>query len=96
MIEVKAADIRRAAALIVHYGHQDDAGMDAILQEANEPNRIAELILATIRVYETLIPLLHTEAGLALLRRTITDMAVREEHDAQNDNDDPEDERQQP
>jgi hypothetical protein len=83
MLEVTPGDLRRAAALICHHGHKDAEGADAIILEANESDRIAELLLGVLTVYRNLVPLLHTEAGFMVLQRTITEMAAREEGEQQ-------------
>lgn len=85
MIEVTAGDVRRAAALICHHGHHDDAGIDAILQETNESGRVAELLLGVLSVYGNIVPILHSEVGLAAIQTIIANLAAREEQDGHNE-----------
>lgn len=64
MTDTIAADHRRATALVVHYGYQDQAGIDAILSEALQARRIAPLLAAVLDLHAGIIPTLHTELGL--------------------------------
>ena len=79
MIEVKAADMRRAAALIAHHATRDYGGCNAVLAEVNDTGRISELITGILDLYQMLVPILHTETGVSVLRMLIVDMATREE-----------------
>ncbi len=83
MIEVTAADFRRACALVVHHRNRNTDGCNAVLAEVNDTDRIAELIFAVLDLYEKLIPILHTEIGVSVLNQLILDMAAREEAETQ-------------
>lgn len=79
MIEVTAADFRRACALVVHHRNRNTDGCNVVLQEVNDTDRIAQLIFAVLDLYQQLIPVVHTEIGVCVLNQLIMDMAAREE-----------------
>jgi hypothetical protein len=83
MIEITAADFRRACALIVHHRNRNTDGCNAVLQQVNETERIAQLIFGILDLYQQLIPILHTELGITVLNQLIIDMAAREEAENQ-------------
>jgi len=78
MIEVKAADVRRAAALYAHYGAGNDEGLNAIWEDAVSLGRVAELLIGTLFVFNNLVPLIFTENGVKLMQGIVGQMATRE------------------
>jgi len=89
MIEVKAADVRRAAAFYAHYGTGNHDGLNAIWQEAIELRRPAELLLGAMLVFHELAPILFTEQGVKLMQGIVGQMATRElaDEDQQHEDD---------
>lgn len=58
-----AADLRRAGTLIRWFGLNNHQGVEAIIQETAEEQRITELLQAICVLYEALIDVLITEVG---------------------------------
>ena len=77
MIHVKAADARRAAALIAHHGVRDEEGMNALINESIECERFVELLVAVLLIYDSTVPILHSDVGIKVIRRVIVDLAER-------------------
>lgn len=75
------ADARRAATLIAHYATGNTEGCNYVLREANAQNRVTPLIEALLSVYGTVVPLLHSEVGVAAIRACIAKLAMREENE---------------
>jgi hypothetical protein len=73
-----ASDMRRAAALVVHHSRANSDGCNEILQEALEADRISELIVAILDLYQTLIPVMHTPLGVTALNGTVLQVAQLE------------------
>ena len=73
------ADARRAAALVVHHGRQDAAGCNAIISEVTSEDdsgaATTRLLFAILELYQSVLPALHTERGLALLSAMVVDLA---------------------
>ncbi|WNG95295.1 hypothetical protein [Mycobacterium sp. ITM-2016-00318] len=78
---VTVTDARRAAALIAHYSVANVEGCNLILKEANDEQRVTNLIQAILDVYQTIVPLLHTELGVTAIRGCIATLAMREEEE---------------
>ncbi|UUO03630.1 hypothetical protein M4D79_12110 [Mycolicibacterium novocastrense] len=72
-------DVRRAAQLIAHQANDNRAAINAVLIEADEDDRINELVNAILNLYETLLPALYSPTGLHALQRTIIDYAAQED-----------------
>jgi hypothetical protein len=68
-------DCRRGAALVVHHARGDVDGINAILQEAAEADRVSDLFIALLDLYQTLVPELRTELAIKLLSATVTKIA---------------------
>ena len=83
MIQITAADFRRACALVIHHRNRNIDGCNAVLREVDDTDRITELIFAVLDLYQQLIPILHTEIGITVLNQLIMDMAAREEAETQ-------------
>jgi hypothetical protein len=49
-------DFRRAAALIAHQARSDGTGVMAVLNDAADAKRCAELVLAIVHLYELVVP----------------------------------------
>ena len=81
MIHVKAADVRRAAALICHHGVNDQTGMTVLINEGIEAERYVELLVGVLMVYDSSVPILHSPVGLSVLRQVIVDLAERAERE---------------
>lgn len=73
------ADCRRAAALVAHYGQANLDGINAILTEAAEADRVTQLILAVLNLYSFLIPELRTPAAMQWMTRAVIHLAQAEE-----------------
>ena len=68
-------DCRRAAAIVVHHARADLEGINAILQEADECDRVTQLFLAVLDLYQTLLPELRTEVAMKLLSAWVSRLA---------------------
>ncbi|GJF17740.1 hypothetical protein NGTWS0302_16920 [Mycolicibacterium cyprinidarum] len=77
----EAADQRRATALVCHYGRNNLDGINAILAEASEADRVVPLIGATLSLHAHIVPILYTEDGLACLTHMIYALAEDPEVD---------------
>jgi hypothetical protein len=76
-------DFRRAAQFIAHQGSANPKGVDAVLVEADEANRIAELLMAILKLYAQCLPMLYAPLGLQTLRNTEMDLLAQELDDDQ-------------
>ena len=72
-------DARRAAALVVHHGRQDVDGCNEVIRqvmtEDDSGAATTRLLFAVLELYQSMLPALHTERGLALLSATVVDLA---------------------
>ncbi len=73
-----AGDCRRAACLVTHHGRDNLEGINAILQEAVETDRVTPLIIAVLDLYQFLIPELRTEFGMKIMSDAVVRLATRE------------------
>jgi len=71
-------DIRRAAQLVVAHSQDNIAGINDVIREIKELDRVTPLILAVLNLYRELVPVLATPIGLASLTQTVLDLAVKE------------------
>ncbi|RIT84232.1 hypothetical protein D2E82_03240 [Mycobacteroides abscessus] len=71
-------DIRRAARLIAHHGNSNVDGVNSVLEDAAEADRVTELVLALLNLYETILPALYAPTGLRALQQTVLDFAAQE------------------
>jgi hypothetical protein len=81
VIEVTAADNRRATALVCHYGAQNLDGVNAILRETVEAARIPPLFVAVLDLHQGIIPILLTEDGLACANYMVYSLTTDEDAD---------------
>lgn len=72
-------DRRRAAAVVVHYGNSDFDGVNAILREVAETDRVSPFILALLDLYSALVPELRTELGMSLMAAHVMRLAGMEQ-----------------
>lgn len=79
MTNPTAGDQRRATALAVHYGHDRLDGVNAIIAEASEAERIVPLIAAILNMHHLVVPILLTRDGLACLTKMIYTLAEGED-----------------
>jgi len=66
-----AADYRRATALIRHHAIGDQAGITAILDEAEADDRGTQLLIALLGTFSFIQPLLRTDAAITAIRQCI-------------------------
>ena len=72
----QAAGIRRAAAFLIHNGNRDVAGVNAVLSELNgDQGETLRFLLGIGNVFESLLPVVYSNAGQWLVRQTIADLA---------------------
>ncbi len=76
-----AADNRRATTLTVWYGHQNLDGVNTVLREAAEIQRVRHLILAVLDLHAQVIPVLLTDDGLACLTQMIYSLTEDQDGD---------------
>ncbi len=72
----QAAGVRRAACFIIHNGNRDLDGVNAVLAElAGDEGETLRFLLGIGTVFETLLPIVYSNAGQWLVRQTIADLA---------------------
>jgi hypothetical protein len=74
-------DRRRAARLIAHHANDNVTEMNLVLQAAATVDRVTQMILGLLDLYEILLPQLHTPLGLRCLEKSVVDLAAAEEND---------------
>jgi hypothetical protein len=72
-------DCRRAARLVIRHDRRDAPGINAVLKEAAEADRVTELVVGLLSLYSSLMPMLYSQLGLQVLQRSILDWAARED-----------------
>lgn len=77
-MEITEGDMRRAGALITHFGQGSNEGVQAILADAVEAGRVLELLLAVLAVYNELVPELRSEMGMQLMGSAVLRLAQLE------------------
>lgn len=74
-----APHTRRAALMMVHHARRDQDGVDEVIRqvrEADDPGQATTaLLFAVLRIFEGVVPMLHTETGIRLLSATVLAMA---------------------
>jgi hypothetical protein len=78
-ITALAGDRRRAAAAVVHYAQHNLDGINEVLREAAEIDRVTPLILALLDVYDQMVPELRTDLGMSFLSSHIMRVAGMEQ-----------------
>lgn len=76
MIELFAADYRRAAASIVHWGKGNYEGFDQVLTEVKDAARVSPFILGMLGLLHAVVPVLMTEMGIASLSEAVHCLAA--------------------
>lgn len=80
----QAAATRQAAAFLLHAGNQNQAGMNAVLDELNQdPEMSSRFVFGMASVFHTLMPVLYSNAGQWLMQQTVADLAGLEHGDVQ-------------
>lgn len=74
-----ASDYRRAAVAVAHYGQDNFTGINEVMREASEAGRGAQLLVAVLALYDTIVPELHTPLGRDLLSSYVYRMAGMEQ-----------------
>lgn len=78
----QAAGTRRAACFLLHNGNRDLDGVNSVLGElVGDHDETVRFLMGLGTVFETLIPIIYSEAGQWLLRQTIADLAGIEQGD---------------
>lgn len=75
MTNLAATDCRRATALVVHYGTENRDGVNALLQETAEDERVTEMLLSLLGLFDNVIPQLHTQLGMTCLSDVLLQLA---------------------
>ena len=70
-------DTRRAAAILQHAGRRDATGIDAVVEEAVELNRLVHLVFAQAVLSQTLFPTLASDYGIGCINSYIGRVAAR-------------------
>lgn len=68
---VSAGDCRRAMALISHHAVGDQAGITAIIDEAENADRATQLFIALLDAYRAIVPLLRTDSSITAMGQCI-------------------------
>lgn len=76
MTDHQAADYRRAAAIAVHHRNHDADGIAAIVTEANDLDRGADLIHAVLGLHSIIMARLRTTDGINLIADYIHGIAT--------------------
>jgi hypothetical protein len=71
-------DRQRAARLIAHHANYNVDGINSVLQSAAQADRVTQLILAILDLYEILLPQLQTPLGLRCLEQSVVELAMKE------------------
>lgn len=71
MTNPEASDNRRATALVCHFGRQNSEGVNAVLAETIEANRVTPLIISVLDLHAGIVPILVTPDGLACITQMI-------------------------
>lgn len=77
------ADMRRASALIVHYGRGDEEGLTAVFKETSEAHREVSLILAILAAINEIMPAIYTDFGMSIMSAHIMKIAGLDEEQQQ-------------
>lgn len=78
-VKALAGDRRRACAALVHYLNDSFDGVQAVMEDAKDADRVGPWVLMILDVFESVLPELRTPLGQQLLHRHITRMAGMEE-----------------
>lgn len=73
------ADIRRAAALMLHQFQGDQLGWNSVMAESDQLGRLSSLVAAIVMIAGQATDPLASPAGLAGLRAVATGMALDED-----------------
>ena len=71
-------DCRRAARLIICHNERDTDGINTVLNEAADAERVSELLVGLLSLFSNFLPILYSQLGLEVLQRIILDWAARE------------------
>jgi len=72
----QAAGVRRAAVFLIHNGTRNIDGVNAVLAElAGDQDETVRFLIGLGTVFETLLPIMYSNAGQWLVRQTIADLA---------------------
>lgn len=74
------ADRRRATAALLHYAEDNYPGIQAIVAEAKEADRVGPLFLMLLDLFTTFMPGIEEEQGKKMLREYLLVLA-RGEHE---------------
>lgn len=77
--QVEAGDLRRAAALIVHYGRGNEDGVKALFAETSTVQRPVPLILAILALTDEIVPAIYSEAGMQIVSQHVIRLAGMED-----------------
>lgn len=69
---------RRAAALLVHFARGSADGFNAIVDEIEDGEQMRDLVLALLALFKSVMPVLMTPAGCALVEQVIAGLAAIE------------------
>lgn len=72
-------DCRRAALLVIRHDRRDAPGINTVLKDAAEADRVTELVVGLLSLYSSLMPMLYSQLGLEVLQRSILNWAARED-----------------
>jgi hypothetical protein len=81
-------DYRRAAGVIAHHGNGNADGFRSVMQEACDADRVAEMLVAILKLYKSQLPMLYTPLGLQTLLNTELDFFEQEMNDDEKDDKD--------
>ncbi len=69
---------RQAAAMVIHFARSDAAGFNAIVEELESGADVRNLILGILALFRSVLPVLMSPAGIALVESVIADLAADE------------------
>ncbi len=70
-----ATSNRRAASMLIHYARADHEGFNAVVSELDTGEDVRNLLLAILALFQSLLPVLMTPSGIALVELVVMDLA---------------------
>lgn len=64
--------------MLIHYARADHEGFNAVADELESGEDVRNLLLAILALFQSLLPVLMTPAGIALVELVVMDLARAE------------------
>lgn len=69
---------RRAAVLLLHFSRGSAEGFNAVVDEIENGEQMRDLVLALLALFRSVVPVLMTPAGCALVEQVVAGLAAVE------------------